>query len=143
MSAVGIKKPQGTRWSATVRMRSSLRQETKGGRCVTFLTHLRRSLTTDWEVEDISDKEERSLVGLKTGSFLQARRISKTKEKRSSTCTSKKFNSPTCLSIHIFWPEQDSGMGKCSLLSITLSWWLWYISAVLVCPESVSHFFCS
>lgn len=76
---------------STVRMRSSLGQETKGGRCVTFLSHLRHSITTDWEVEDISDKEERSLKGLKTVFFLPAGRISKTKEKRSFTCTSKKY----------------------------------------------------
>lgn len=73
---------------------------------LTLLTHLKHSLMTGWEVEDISDKEERSLKELKTGSFLPAGRISKTEEKKLATCISKKYNSPTPLPVYVFWPEQ-------------------------------------
>lgn len=82
----------------TVRMRSSLEIETKGGRCMAFLAHLSHFLTTDWEVEDISDKEERSQKGLKIGSFQPAGKILKTTEKRSTTSISKKYNPPIPLS---------------------------------------------
>lgn len=75
-----------------VRMRRSLGIETKGGRWMAVLAHLSHSFTAGWEVEDISDKKERSLKELKTGSFQQAGRISKNKEKRPATCISKKYN---------------------------------------------------
>lgn len=50
-------------------MRSSLRKETKGGRCVAMWAPLGHPLTTSWEVKDI--QEERSLKELKMGLFNQ------------------------------------------------------------------------
>lgn len=64
-----LRNPKGLGRDCTVRMRSSLGKETKSGRCVAVLAHLGHPFTVSWDVQDNSDKEDRSLKGLKNGSF--------------------------------------------------------------------------
>ena len=64
-----LRNPKELGGDGTVRMRSSLGKETKSGRCVAVLAHLGHPFTISWGVQDISDKEDRSLKGLKNGSF--------------------------------------------------------------------------
>lgn len=65
-------------------MRSSPGKENKGGRCVVVLAPLGHSLTISQEVEDISDKEDRSLKGLKKDLFNQLEGSLRPKEKKIS-----------------------------------------------------------
>lgn len=82
-------------------MRSSPGKENKGGRCVVVLAPLGHSLTISQEVEDISDKEDRSLKGLKKGSFQPTRRIPQTKrEKDQPHLLAKNVHLPPLTSIH-------------------------------------------